>query len=112
ELAHSWNVVIVTSRDDSLRGPTLDWLKRRGFPDTPVVFSSRFLLSDKGRSRFKARAIHALLAEGLEAGWGIGDKASDMLAYRKNGLRTVLVLDGPRDADLDESLATLHVSVL
>ncbi len=107
-----WNVIFLTARDDSLQNQTLAWLDANGFPRAPVIFSERMLYRAGTRGEFKRRAIESLLARGLAPGWGIGDKAGDLTAYRKNGLRTVLILDGPQDPDLDRTFEALGVSIL
>src|SRR5262245_60600645 len=109
-LAGRWNLIFLTARDDSLRNPTLDWLGSHGFPQAPVVFSDSYLYGEKSRADFKQGAIRRLLEKGFKPGWGIGDKASDMVAYRENGLRTILILDGPFDPDQGRTLAALGVS--
>jgi hypothetical protein len=112
QLEGRWNVVILTARDGCLRGPTLVWLSENRFPSTPVIFSRRAIFTAAGRAEYKRLAIGDLLKKGLQPGWGIGDKASDMLAYRQNGLHTVLILDGPRDPDLGKTLEALEVPAI
>jgi hypothetical protein len=112
EIAGRSSLVIVTARDEWFRGETLAWLEAHHFPRAPVVFSRHFLCTDRSREEWKSRAIRSLLERGFKPGWGVGDKPSDMLAYRANGLRTVLILEGPRDPDLGRTLEALGVTGL
>ncbi len=80
----------MTARDDQFSQRTLDWLRTHDFPELPVVFSRRLLLTSGSRARYKTLALAELASRGLRLRIGVGDKPSDMLAYRNNGLQPVL----------------------
>jgi len=109
KLKEQWDLVFVTARDDCLDGPTMAWLEKQGFPRAPVVFSQSILWNGRSRADFKTRAIADLIRSGLSPGWGVGDKATDMTAYRANGLHTALILEDPLDPDLGRALDALGV---
>ncbi|MCZ6795646.1 MAG: hypothetical protein O7J95_18735 [Planctomycetota bacterium] len=108
-LEERWNLVLLTSRDDFYRARTLKWLDRQVFPRVPVVFSRRVLFTAASRAEFKRQAIEALMRRGLRLRRGVGDKASDIDAYGRNGLLAILILDGHDDADLPRTLETLGI---
>ena len=108
-LEERWNVVLVTARDDFFQKRTLRWLDRQSFPETPVVFSTCLLLSASSQADYKSAAIGALKRRGLRVTHGVGDKASDIEAYRRGDLRAVLILEDPFDEDLGETLETLEI---
>ena len=111
-LGERWDVVILTARDDSLEARTIRWLAELGIPELPVIHSRRSLPEDEDKVAFKAAAIAELSARGLRPAWGIGDKASDLLAYRNNGLAAALIFDGPRDGDFIECVEALGAAPL
>ncbi len=112
ELRSSWNLVLVSARDDQFAGRTVRWLDAQGFPEAPVVFSNRLLLSASSRAEYKTRVMEHLRQRGLPTAVGIGNEASDVAAYLANEARAILILDGPSDADLDATLAQLRVETL
>lgn len=104
QLERDWSIVILTSRASFLEGTTLKWLDGHGFPRAPVAFSSRPILTKNGREEFKRRAIADLKLRGMRVEYGVGDKGTDIRAYLRNGLKAILVLDGPGDPDLGRTL--------
>jgi len=99
-LQADWNVILLTARDDLFRRRTVKWLSEHGFPRTPVIFSASFLLDADDRERYKTAAIAALQERGLLVKYGVGDKASDIGAYRRRGLEAILIVEGDDDPDL------------
>lgn len=112
ELQNDWNCILLTARDDSLANRTLHWLERQGFPELPVVFSSSYLFLDSSAERFKEKAIAGLKEGGLRVDLGVGDKATDVAAYRANGLKAILILSGAGDPDLDATLEALGLEAI
>jgi len=111
-LRDDWDLVLLTSRDDRFERRTLAWLDRQGFPALPVVFSRSLLATKDRREEFKSLVLADLKRRGLRISCGIGDKATDIAAYRQNGLRSILLLDGPGDPDYDATLGRLKVGSL
>ncbi len=102
-LARRWNVVFVTARPDFVAESTLLWLEHHGFPTAPVIFASSFLLTDRGKEDYKTAAIAAVRDAGLLVLAGVGDKATDMVAYERHDLRRYLLLESPDDPDLERT---------
>jgi hypothetical protein len=100
DLARTHAVVVLTARPATAAGGTVRWLDRRGFPRVPVLLAPGLLLTEDARRRHKTRALRALCACGHRIAWGIGDKRSDVEAYRAVGARTIASVDGSCDPDL------------
>ena len=97
---YGWNVVFVTARPDILREQTLAWLDVHGFPETPVIFSSSILFAAQSKEEYKTAALGELKRRGLRIEAGVGDKATDIGAYLRHGLRLAFVADDSDDPDI------------
>jgi hypothetical protein len=109
ELERDWNIVFVTARSGFLDQRTIAWLDRHEFPRAPVFFSSRWLLSSERREEYKSLVIVEIKQRGLTPRFGVGDKASDLGAYYRNDMESILLLSGPEDPDLDKTLERFGV---
>jgi len=107
DLATRWNVVFVTARPDWVKDQTVQWLDAQGFPNAPVLFSPSPLLTSDAKRRYKAGAIGELRDRGLIVRYGVGDRASDVLAYDENGANAVLIVERSDDGDFAASFEAL-----
>jgi len=89
-LARSYDLIIVTGRKSYLRRKTKRWLAEKGFPRTPVYFSS-FFKSPLSHQRFKTELIRRLRTTWTNIAIGIGDTDSDAMAYLENGLTAIIL---------------------
>jgi phosphatidate phosphatase PAH1 len=77
-------VVYVTARGDQLTAITREWLARHGFPRGPVVLAKSFItLPGKRTVTLKTTTLTGL---GVPIAAGVGNRASDIAAYRRAGL--------------------------
>jgi phosphatidate phosphatase PAH1 len=85
--AHRRQLVYVTARGNQFTSATRDWLDHKGFPRGPVRLSESFVTLPGGDTvDFKTRAISALSAAGFTLSAGVGNRASDVSAYRNTGI--------------------------
>ena len=100
ELARNCTIVYLTHRPECFGPKSKSWLARHGFPRGPMLLSdlSAFV---HGNREYKSEALHRLRSRFSAMTIGIGDKFSDMSAYRQNGLRAILIfhLHDPDDAE-------------
>ncbi len=95
-LSHKAELVGVTARCFLASGNTGRWLRAQGLPDFPVLHAPFFLVREKARLRFKRRCLQRLKKAGFRLVLGVGDRGSDLEAYRAEGLFPVLVVPRPR----------------
>jgi phosphatidate phosphatase PAH1 len=80
--AKGYQVVYVTARGNQYTTATREWLAHKFFPRGPVRLSPSFLTLPGGDTvDYKTQTIAALVAAGLEAAVGVGNRASDITAY-------------------------------
>jgi len=85
-LAASGRVVVyLSSRGDQLTGLTRRWLDAHGFPPGPIRHATTAMVKPGPKTvRFKADAIKSF---GVPIWAGIGNRASDVEAYRAAGVK-------------------------
>lgn len=89
-LADDFDIIYLTCRPNYLFNDTRRWLVGHGFPDAPVHTANHLtdLLSPR---RYKTRHLGELQKKHPNALIGIGDRASDGLAYQNNGMLSIIV---------------------
>ena len=110
-LSERYSIMFLTARDDFVDGRTLEWLDRNGFPRAPVIFSSSVLLGHEAKADYKSATIRELRRRGMDrrgTSYGIGDKASDIIAYSRSSMRSILVLESVEDPDRTETVEALR----
>jgi len=92
-LANRYTVVYLTHRWDYLAKKTREWLRRQGYPEGPIFAArgSGQVLEDN--EKFKAGVLAGIRGQFRGPGYGIGDQASDVLAYTRAGLQGVLFIE-------------------
>lgn len=98
DLARTYQIVYLTARDDTFDPQTRAFLKRRGFPEAPVIYNDLGLWTSEERRQlkkdehgtFKLRKIQELQALGLQVAFGIGNSETDGWAYEQAGLPSYL----------------------
>lgn len=98
-LAQDYRLLFLTARSSVVARGTLKWLDHWRFPRAPVIFSRRFFLNADEQVAFKTGVLRGLEARGQPVRWGIGDKVSDVLAYRAVGANAILLAENSRDED-------------
>lgn len=90
QLARDFEIVYLTSRPTYLLSDTREWLHKNKFPEGPVYTADEVaeLVSQR---RYKTRYMADLLKLYRNAYIGIGDRASDALAYRANNMLSIIV---------------------
>lgn len=92
-LAERYAIVYLSARDERLRERTEAFLRDGGFPPGPLLLWT--LEGDPvSRAALKSRRLRELRAVWPWLAWGIGDRDSDLRAYRSVGLDTVLIAPG------------------
>jgi len=92
-LAKDRTVVYLTHRWEYMNKRTRDWLSRKGYPSGPILAARGFSQLLEDNEKYKERELAALRERFRGPGFGVGDKASDVRAYEKAGLRGILFLD-------------------
>ncbi len=91
-------VLYLTHRPDFFGPSSKYWLRSHGFPPGPLVTSDLGGLL-AGSGEFKARRIADLKAVFPNVRLAVGDKYSDVAAYRENEIRSILLPDIDWDED-------------
>jgi hypothetical protein len=80
-------LVYVTARGGQYTTATRDWLEHQHFPRGPLRLAPSFLtLPGADTVAYKTGALRALTAAGFALSAGVGNRASDVTAYRNVGL--------------------------
>ena len=98
-LGEHYQVVFLTARPKLVAAGTLKWLDARCFPRGPAIFACTLLGSAARQERYKTAALAALAKRGGRILWGVGDKQSDLAAYRSVGAHPILILACAEDPD-------------
>lgn len=89
QLARSYKIIYLTSRDEVLFEKTRAWLREKGFPPGPLFCRDFHLTTDQ--ATFKRQFIHDLRKRYPNVVAGVGDQPSDAKAYLGNGLKTFVL---------------------
>jgi hypothetical protein len=92
-LAKRYTVVYLTRRWDYLAKKTRDWLRRQGYPQGPIFAARGSGQVFEDNEKFKAGVLAKIRQRFNGPGYGIGDQASDVLAYGRAGLQGVLFIE-------------------
>jgi phosphatidate phosphatase PAH1 len=85
--ARGYQLVYVTARGQQYTEETRGWLARMGFPRGPLRLSPSFVTLPGGDTvDYKTSTFEALVAAGLDLAAGVGNRASDIAAYRNAGV--------------------------
>jgi len=98
-LGEHYQVVFLTARPKLVAAGTLQWLDAHCFPRAPAIFACTLLGSAARQERYKTAALAALAKRGGRIVWGVGDKQSDLAAYRSVGAQPILILECAADPD-------------
>lgn len=90
ELSRDFGIVYLTAREEVFRGKTEQFLRMAGFPPGPLVMWDA-TQDPVSRAALKKRRLRRLMADWPEVVWGIGDRWSDVEAYRAVGCGVVLI---------------------
>jgi len=85
-----YDIIYLTRREDLLLDKTRRWLSKNAFPLGPV-FMWDFWSEPLRAEKYKTKVIRRLKRRWNHIVLGIGDKQSDINAYVKNGLRSILI---------------------
>jgi hypothetical protein len=81
-VSRGYPIVYVTSRGDYYTQQTRDWLSQNGFPLGPVRLNQPFItLPGADTVEYKSSVFLDLVQQGLVPAIGIGNRASDQMAY-------------------------------
>jgi len=100
-LSEAHTIVYLTLRPDHFGPKTKTWLRTTGYPTGPV-WVSRFGELFDGNREYRRRHIERLRRRFPNVRVGIGDKISDVEAYRATGLTAVLVVRPPQEDEADD----------
>jgi phosphatidate phosphatase APP1 len=94
-LSQDYQIIYISARPWFWYPGTRDLLRRHGFPEAPIVHSSRlwYLIAQKHFKKLLVRQLQEKIPNVLI---GIGDRSRDINAYRKNGLLAINVAVHPR----------------
>lgn len=81
-------LIYLTARTDLLLGKSRRWFKKYNFPEGPVLCRYDFR-RDPGEEAFKTRVVGELKARWPDIRMAVGDKASDIRAYRTHDVPAV-----------------------
>jgi hypothetical protein len=82
-----YTLVYLTARGSQFTGATRAWLDAQGFPRGPLRLSPAFVtLPGDDTVAYKVGALRALGDAGIELAAGVGNRASDVDAYRTAGV--------------------------
>lgn len=102
-IAETYSVIYLTQRPNDLTRTSRLWLERQGYPDGVLLLgSARGLLGDAGK--FKAERLRQVRKSFPNLRFGIGDKESDVQAYRDNGMKAIWI---PKIKDKPRNLRNL-----
>ncbi|MBN1555001.1 MAG: hypothetical protein JXA11_09660 [Phycisphaerae bacterium] len=100
-IAETHDVIYLTHRPDDLTRTSRLWLEEKGYPDGVLVLSTaRGMVGDSGK--FKAARLRRIRKHFPNLRFGVGDKESDIEAYRDNGMKAIWiprVKDKPKHLD-------------
>lgn len=89
-LSKDYVIVYLTQRPDAMGPKSKAWLKEHKYPRAPLLLAETGKLL-AGNEKYKSKAIKNVAQEFGNIQIGIGDKRTDAIAYRQNGLKTYLI---------------------
>ncbi|HOJ50498.1 MAG TPA: hypothetical protein PKW55_06795 [Spirochaetota bacterium] len=93
EISEKYYILYLTHRHDMFTNTTKEWIISNDFPIAPVFLWSMKYDPFKSYS-YKVKKIRDLVKEtGLEIIAGIGDRESDIMAYKKVGINKIFLID-------------------
>ena len=92
-IARDYSVLYLTHRWDYLAKRTHRWLNAKGFPGGPIFAARGWSELVADNEKFKTAVLARISGRFHGGGFGIGDQASDVLAYEGSGLRGILFID-------------------
>ncbi|MBI1849095.1 MAG: hypothetical protein HYR85_01995 [Planctomycetes bacterium] len=90
EIAKSFHVLYVTSRDDRSMETVKTWLRANGFP-LGATFFRDFELIESPAEEFRFHELRRLRSLFPHIQYGVGDDAADASAYARAGLSPILL---------------------
>jgi phosphatidate phosphatase APP1 len=91
EIARRFQVVYLTARDHVFAAKTRDWLRRRGFPESPLYLRKGTRFWDTSPRDHKIARLGELRARFPRLRWGVGDVRGDLEAYAAHGIEGILL---------------------
>ena len=89
-IAETYEIIYLTHRPNDLTRTSRLWLEDKGYPDGVILLSTaRGMLGDPGR--FKSKRLKKIRRSFPRLVYGIGDKESDIEAYRDNGMTAIWI---------------------
>jgi hypothetical protein len=88
-----YTVIYLTLRSDYLGRKTRLWLRRQGYPEGPILAAREPKQMFGDNQKYKEGMLEGIRRQFNGPGYGIGDQASDVLAYVHAGLQGVLFID-------------------
>lgn len=95
-LSNKYQVVYISGRYDRTMTLTRDWVNTKGYPRGPVLLAPGLESGHGGVGDFKTTAIGRITKVFKKVPFAVGDRAFDMQAYVRNGVKPVLVGTDPR----------------
>jgi len=96
QFAAKFNLIYLTARSEIFKRETKQWLELMGFPQGPTFFWSLkhdpFFAGD-----YKVAAIMNMKRKYHNIVAGVGDKPSDLRAYKENGIPAIFIGASPTD---------------
>lgn len=84
--ANDIQLVYLTARPRGTTSLTRSWLSDRGFPPGPIITAAGITLPGDAALAHKTAALGRLQRAGIKIGIGIGNRATDVVAYTRAGL--------------------------
>ena len=100
-LTDRYAIIYLTARMVRHRKKTLQWLAAKGFPRNPALFLELDKYPRYSQEKYKKEAIAGLKSKCGRIVAGVGDKESDGKAYLANGLRAIILDNGPQEGDFE-----------
>jgi phosphatidate phosphatase PAH1 len=91
DLATRYAIVYLTARPRPLHRRTRRWLEEKGFPLGPVLVWSPRKIRWLDIEDYKQDVLNALRQQGINLAVGIGDMEDDIEAYRKAGMKAIIL---------------------
>jgi hypothetical protein len=90
EIAKSFHVLYVTSRDERSMESVKSWLRKHGFPDG-VTFFREYELLEAPAEDFRYHELRRLRAIYSHIQYGVGDEPADARAYARAGVSPIVL---------------------
>jgi hypothetical protein len=90
KIRRHYGVIYLTHRPEDLTRKSRRWLEEQGYPVAPLLLST-FRQAVGDAAKFKSARLREVRRDFPNLAAGIGDKLTDVKAYRDNGMKTIWI---------------------